>query len=277
MFNSIRNWLNRADDHQADKRELEAEAKQFKLPSETLPQLLKYIFFAGLAVLNFRLFAHAVPGAWGIGTGIVACMAELIAIYSTHNFSRSAGLFRAALGLSGALLMGFSLVHGTFSIMDLIGVKSLSRDIHFYSSTVAFPLLAALVGLSVIALTMTHPKNLVRLKQAAAHMGIVVARAEAASQMELMRATDIIEQARLNHFTERTRRQGAYLSQLQNHIAIEEKTRALIAGISDPQLREALACEMGIPDPGHQQQRPTRNLGFPTAQDNGPKSGRGWI
>jgi hypothetical protein len=261
MFNSIRNWLNRADEHQADKRELEAEAKQFKLPSETLPQILKYVFFAGLAVLNFRLFAHAVPGAWGIGTGIVACMAELIAVYATHNFSRSAGLFRAALGLCGALLMAFSLVHGTFSIMDLIGVKSLSRNIHFYSSTVAFPLLAALVGLSVIALTMTHPKNLVRLKQAAAHMGIVVARAEAASHMEIMRATDIIETARLNHFTERTRRHAAYLSQLQNYISVEEKTRALISGISDPQLREALAREMGIDSP--QESKP-RRPGFVT-------------
>jgi hypothetical protein len=239
--------------------------------------LLKYVFFAGLALLNFRLFTHAVPGAWGIGTGIVACMAELIAVYATHNFSRSAGIFRAALGFCGALLMAFSLVHGTFSIMDLIGIKSLSRDIHFYSSTVAFPLLAALVGLSVIALTMTHPKNLVRLRQAAAHMGIVTARAEAASQMELMRATDIVEQARLDHFTERTRRQGAYLGQLQNYIQVEEKTRALIAGISNPQLREALAREMGIADPGHQQREPTRKVGFPTTQDNGPKSGRGWI
>jgi hypothetical protein len=101
MFDSVKNWLPRSDDHQAGARKLEAEAKQFRLPSETLPQVFKYLFFAGLAVLNFRLFTHTVPGAWGVATGIVACMAEAIALYCSHNFSRSAGLFRASLGFCG--------------------------------------------------------------------------------------------------------------------------------------------------------------------------------
>jgi hypothetical protein len=58
---------------------------------------------------------------------------------------------------------------------------------------VAFPLLAELLGLSVVAITMTHPKNIVRLKQALAHTRIVVGRAEAASERALMRAQSAVE------------------------------------------------------------------------------------
>lgn len=279
MFNSIRNWLTRADRHQADIRALEAEARAFRLPSETLPQVFKYLFFAGLGFLNYRLFAHAVPGAWGQATGAVAVMAEAVALYSTHNFSRSAGLFRASLGLSGVLLMGFSMVHGTFSILDLIGVADISEAVRYYSRVVAFPLLAGLLGLAVVALTMTHPKNIVRLKQALAHTRVVIGRAEAASELELMRAQSVIEQARLDHFSERTRREAEYLAEVEKLISVEERKRAMVARISDPALRESLARELGVDARESQSHLATTGVGYqspnwrpqPAAQrGNGP-------
>lgn len=249
MFDSIRNWLTRADRHQADIRALEAEARAFRLPSETLPQIFKYLFFAGLGFLNYRLFAHAVPGAWGQATGAVAVMAEAIALYSTHNFSRSAGLFRASLGLAGGCLMAFSLVHGTFSILDLVGVADISDAVRVYSRLVAFPLLAGLLGLSVVAITMSHPKNIVRLRQALAHTAIVIGRAQAASELELMRAGSAVEQARLDRFKERARRESEYLGEVEKLIAVEERKREMVAAISDPTLREALARELGVDAP----------------------------
>src|SRR5215831_6968083 len=85
MFDSVKNWLNRNDQHQADKQKLEAEAKDFRLPGEMMPQVFKCLFFAGLGVLNYRLFSHAVPGLWGQSTGVVAVMAEAIALYATHD------------------------------------------------------------------------------------------------------------------------------------------------------------------------------------------------
>src|SRR5262245_9605602 len=142
MFESIKNWLNRTDQHQAERQNLEAEARDFRLPGETLPQVFKYVFFIGLGFLNYRLFSHAVPGPWGKATGIVAVMAEAISLYGAHNFSRSAGVFRLALGASGGVLMAFSMVHGTFSILDLIGVANVSQAVQTYSRIVAFPLLA---------------------------------------------------------------------------------------------------------------------------------------
>lgn len=257
MFDSIRSWLTRADRHQADIHALEAEARAFRLPSETLPQVFKYLFFAGLGFLNYRLFAHAVPGAWGQATGGVAVMAEAIALYAAHNFSRSAGLFRTSLGLAGALLMGFSMVHGTFSILDLIGIADISEAVRYYSRVVAFPLLAGLLGLAVVAITMTHPKNIVRLRQALAHTRIVVGRAEAASELELMRAQSAVEQARLDRFRERARRESEYLGEVEKLIAVEERKRAMVAAISDASLREALARELGVESP-QKSQAPTR-------------------
>jgi hypothetical protein len=246
MFDSIRNWLTRTDRHQVERQRLEAEAKDFRLPGETLPQVFKYLFFAGLGFLNYRLFSHAVPGLWGQATGIVAVMAEAIALYGAHNFSRSAGLFRFSLGASGAVLMAFSMVHGTFSIMDLIGVADLSASIQYYSRIVAFPLLAGLLGVSVVAITMTHPKNIIRLKQALAHTTIVVGRAKAASELELMRAQSVLDQARLDQQRERTRREAEYLTEVEKLIAVEERKRAMVMAISDDALREALARELGV-------------------------------
>jgi hypothetical protein len=246
MFDSIKNWLNRTDRHQADRQKLEAEARDFRLPSETLPQIFKYLFFAGLGFLNYRLFSHVVPGLWGQATGIVAVMAEAIALYAAHNFSRSAGIFRFSLGASGFVLMAFSMVHGTFSILDLIGVADVSAAVQYYSRIVAFPLLAGLLGVSVVAITMTHPKNIIRLKQALAHTAIVVGRAKAASELELMRAQSVLDQARLDQQRERTRRESEYLSEVEKLIAVEERKRQMVFAISDPALRESLARELGI-------------------------------
>lgn len=246
MFDSIRNWLGRSDRQEVERRELEAEAKEFKLPSEFWPQLFKHVFFIGLGFLNYRLFAHAVPGAWGRATGCVAVMTEAIALYCAHNFSRSSEYFRWSLGVCGVLLMSFSLVHGTFSILDLIGVADISEAVRYYSRVVAFPTLAGLLGLSVLALTMTHPKNIVRLRQAFAHTRIAVGRAEAASELALMRASSTVEQARLDRLKERSRHESEYLSEVQKLITVEQRKRDMVNSISDPALRQALAREMGF-------------------------------
>src|SRR5215510_4045974 len=244
--------------YQADRQALEAEAKTFKLPSEAIPQACKYLLFSGLAFFNFRLFAHVVPGFWGRATGAVAIMAEAIALYSSHNFSRSSGFFRWALGASGLVFMAFCVAHGTFSFFDLIGVAEISDAVRFYSHRVAFPLLAGLLVVSVVVLTMAHPKNLIRLKQAMAHTAIVTGRAKAASELELMRAQSVLDQARLDQQRERTRREQEYLTEVEKLIAVEERKRAMVAAISDAGLREALARELGIDLRTQSQTAPSR-------------------
>lgn len=249
MFDSVKNFLNRTDKQSAEKNKLENEAKNFKLPGEAGPQIVKYAVFIGLAFLNFRLFSELVPGPRGIATGVVAIVSEYLALYSFHNFSRSAGAFRVVLGLSGVALAAFSITHGAFSFFDMVGVAELGPTIHWYSRMVAFPLLAALVAVSSIAMGLTHPVNLVRLKQAFAHTQIATGRAQAASELELMKAQAVIEQAKLDNQKERIRRESEYLESLGSLIAVEQKKRDMVAAIPDPELREALARELGIEVP----------------------------
>lgn len=262
MFNAIKDYFGKGDSRAAEIRKLESEADQFKLPSETLITIFKWLFFGGLAFLNYRLFAEVVPGAWGIATGIVAMMSEALAIYCSHYFSRAAGLFRWSLGICGVLLMGFSLVHGTFSVLDLIGVYEFSADIEFYSRVVAFPLLGALIGLTVLSLTMTHPNNIIRLKEALAHTRIAKDRAETASQVKQMRARGILEEAELEFQRERTERKARYLATLRDNIGLDMQTRQLIQNIPDSDLRASLAREHGFNLDAPQQSEEPRRVGF---------------
>jgi hypothetical protein len=243
---SVKDYFNRNGERDKEKATLEGEAKQFRTPSEVLPQILKFIFFAGLGFLNYRLFSKTVPGFWGQATGIVAVMAEAIALYSTHNFSRSSGFFRLTLGLSGSILMIFAIAHSTFSFLDLVGVAEVSPIVHSYARVVAFPLLASLLGLSVVAITMTHPKNRVRLEQAKAHTEVLTGRAKTASELELMRAHSLIDTAHLEHQREKTQREQEYLVELRKQVATEQQKIELVASIPDPGLREKMARELGI-------------------------------
>lgn len=251
---SIKEFFGRGQSVEKEHSLLEAEAKQFRTPSEWLPQTLKFIFFVGLAFLNYRLFSKTVPGLWGHATGVVAIMAEAIALYSTHNFSRSSGWFRLALGVSGSVLMVFAISHSTFSFLDLVNVLEVSEMLHWYARVVAFPLLASLLGLSVLAITMTHPKNRVRLEQAKAHTEVMTTRAQTASELELMRARSIVDNAQLSHQREKTRREQEFLVELNQMIETEKKKIAMVAAITDPGLRDAMARELGI-DPRSLAQR----------------------
>lgn len=244
MFESVKNFLGRRQESQRQAMALSSEANQFKIPSEALPQTIKYIFFAGLAVLNYQLFAHAVPGAWGQGIGCIAILSEITAVYSLHYFSRAAGLFRAALGVSGFALMVFALVHATMSVMSLI--NGADYNIEYYSKVVAFPLLSALVGISVVALCMTHPKNMIRFQQAKAHTDIAVSRAEAASEVGIMQAKAAVEAARLEFHREQNRREEEYLEELERTLQTEARKAEVVGNISNPQLRERIARELGI-------------------------------
>jgi hypothetical protein len=62
MFKSIKDRFGYKERIEADRQSLESEAKNFKLPGEKGPQIVKYLIFAGLAFLNYRLFSQLVPG-----------------------------------------------------------------------------------------------------------------------------------------------------------------------------------------------------------------------
>ncbi len=246
MFNSLKKWMDKRDGHEQEVATLSAEAKDFKVPSETLPQIIKVVFFVGLAFLNYRLFSHTVPGAWGIGTGILAIVVEAIALYCSHYLSHSSGPFKAALAISGAVLIAFSMSHATASIFDLIGVAEYSSTIIWYSRVVAFPLMVTLVGLSVLGICMTHPKNLIRLEQAAAHTKILIGRAKLASELEIMKGEKTLDQARLQRYREKNKYESELIGQVEEMIELEVKKASILDRVADPELRQAMARDMEI-------------------------------
>ncbi|HKC85425.1 MAG TPA: hypothetical protein VKG02_05590 [Blastocatellia bacterium] len=79
-----------------------------------------------------------------------------------------------------------------------------------------------------------------------AHTAIVTGRAKAASELELMRAQSVLDQARLDRQRERTRREQEHLAEVEKLIAVEERKRQMVYAISDPALRESLARELGV-------------------------------
>lgn len=246
MFASLRKWMDKRDNHDAEVNALATEARDFKVPSETLPQLVKIAFFVGLAVLNFRLFKHTVPGGWGIATGCLAVIVEGVALYCSHYWSHATSWFKGSLGVSGVALMLFSMAHGTASIFDLIGVVEYSDTIIWYSRVVAFPLMVALVGLSVIAICMTHPKNLIRLEQAAAHTKILIGRAKLASELEIMKGEKTLDQAKLDRYREKNKYEAQLLGQFEEMLEIEQRKASVLARVPDPEMREEMARDLEI-------------------------------
>lgn len=241
------NWFNKTGAQDKEAGNLREEAKNFKLPGEGVPTTLKIIFFIGLAILNYRLFAETVPGIWGQATGCTAVISEILILYASHNFSRSAGAFRWALISFGGALMVFSIIHATFSIVDLMSAGSPSPTIVEYAKHYAFPILAGLVGVGTTVICALHPINLIRFKQALAHTRIATGRAEVASEMELMRAQSVLDNARLTQIEERNQREQKMLVQVQQTIRTEEKKIEMVNAITNPQLREEMARELGVP------------------------------
>jgi len=246
MFDTIRRYFDSGDTREAEMRKLKSEAGQFKLPSEVFIKFCKFLFFAGLAFLNFRLFNEIVPGLYGTLIGVVAMLAEALAIYCHHYFSRASSWFRYALGASGLVLIAFSITHATFSIFDLIGVYEYSEDVRFYSRVVAFPLLAGLIGISVLILSLTHPNNIIRMKESFLHTQVATDRAAAASQSELMRTQSALDDIRMEFLKERSRRDREQVKTLASYISTRNEITGLLASIPDQALRAELAQGMGV-------------------------------
>lgn len=243
---SVKDYFNRTETNRSERRKLEAEAKQFKIPSEWFPQFCKYAFFFGLALLNLRLFMSTVPGIRGFFIGCVAIVSEALALYSLHNFSRSTGLFRLVLGCTFLALMIFAITHAYFSFIDMIGVYELSESTHDYARHYAFPILATLIGLCTTAICLTHPKNIVRLKQAESHTQAATARAEAASKLETLKVTSLTNAAELDYLRDKNAHEEEYVRELARHIEAAKGKMKLLSEIPDPALREAMAHDMGI-------------------------------
>jgi hypothetical protein len=242
----ISDLFKKNDAHSREMAAIEGEAKAFKLPEEWPLTLLKSIFFAGLAVLNYHLFQKSIPGAWGHGVGFTAILSEVYVIYASRNFSRTAGPFQYCLGGFGGALLVFSIVHASFSVGDLMSNGAPSAAFTEYARDYAFRILSILLGAATVVTAALHPKSVIRFKQAAAHTAIAVSRAETASEIQQMKDQDLVEEARFSMKQAKTEREQRYIGHIKQHIQIEQQKIDLVNSISDPALRAEAAAEYGV-------------------------------
>jgi hypothetical protein len=151
----------RATMHPAQRAQVETQDEQIKSHTPVgrggWLTIAKIIAGVALAFWNIRLFVHTIPGWRGWITGLMAASLEYTAFYCVTNFTRTVGFHKFLMGFWAIVLMGFSLVHATLSIIDFTGYTWPSPEaLQFYSHAIAFGLLMFLLVVSVVSLEMGH-------------------------------------------------------------------------------------------------------------------------
>jgi hypothetical protein len=103
--------MDSTDGNKKRQDEIEREINNFHLPPLWPIQMISYFLYTFLAITNYLFFARTVAGIQGKSTGILAVIATATALYCTHNYPRSIGKHRLALGVWGILLTTLSVFH----------------------------------------------------------------------------------------------------------------------------------------------------------------------
>jgi hypothetical protein len=206
---------------------------------------LKYLLFALFGYYNAKLFVITVTGLEGYGTALCALAGEATALYCLNNFTRSAGAHKTALGIFGALLTIFSVVHATLSFFKIHEMAGYSAGIEFYARRVAFPLLFSMLMLAAVIIPLLHWRKKIAAEQAKAQVQIASDRARVAVQSAAMRNEALLESERLAHFEEELRIESEYVSKLEQFAALKQREMEAINRIGDPELRRQIVLALG--------------------------------
>lgn len=226
--------------------ELKDEANSFQLVGDGgYMLLLKYLLFVLFGYYNARLFIVTVHGWEGYATAFFALAGEATALYCINNFTRSAGLHRAALGVFGVLLTLFSVTHATISFFRMEDNANLSSGVRFYCERVAFPLLFGLLLLAAIIIPALHWRKKIAAEQAKAQVKIASSRARLLAESAAMRDESALERERLAQLEEQIKLEGEYITKLEQFARLKEREQTVINSISNPKLREQIATAIG--------------------------------
>ncbi|MGH9803047.1 MAG: hypothetical protein ACRD82_22005, partial [Blastocatellia bacterium] len=181
----------------------------------------------------------------GYATAFFALAGEATALYCINNFTRSAGLHRAALGVFGVLLTLFSVTHATISFFRMESNSNLSGGVRFYCERVAFPLLFGLLLLAAIIIPALHWRKKIAAEQAKAQVRIASSRARLLAESAAMRDESTLERERLAQLEEQIKLEGDYITKLEQFARLKEREQDVINSIGNPKLREQIAAAIG--------------------------------
>jgi hypothetical protein len=231
---------------QRQSNDLQNEADSFELASDGgYLTLLKGVLFALFAYYNARLFIVTVPGWEGYMTAFCALAGEATALYCINNYTRSAGVHRAGLGLFGVLLTVFSITHASISFFRMESGATSDR-VRFYCENVAFPLLFSLLLLASIIIPLLHWRKMIATEQAKAAVKIASGRAHLLAESAAMRDENALERERLGQLEEQIKLESEYIGKLQQFVQLKEREKAVIESITDSGLRQQVEASMGI-------------------------------
>ena len=235
--------------HQQEKQseQLAKEAEGYELASDGgYWFVLKLALFVLFAYYNARLFLVTVPGWERYLTAGFALLAEITAFWCLHNYTRSAGAHKTALGIFGGVLIIFSFTHATISFFRMENVANWQGPLRFYAEHVAFPLLFGILLLAAIIIPLCHWRKRIAQEQAKSQVEVATSRARLVSEAALLKDESMLEHQRLEHLRQRIRIGNEYVSELEALAAMKQREHDALNKIADPEIRKAVANAMGI-------------------------------
>ena len=231
--------FSRQQEQERESEKLKSEAEGYELASDGGYWTgLKVALFVLFGYYNARLFLVTVPGWEGYLTAAFALLGEATAFWCLHNFTRSAGAHKAALGTFGALLTIFSVTHATISFFRMESHAGFSAPLRFYCERVAFPLLFGLLLLAAIVIPLCHWRKRIAQEQAATQVDIASSRARLVGSAAALKNEALLEHERLEHLRERIRLGNEYVSELEAFAAMKAREHDALNRIGNPEVRK---------------------------------------
>lgn len=239
--------FSRQQEQERESEKLQHEAERYDLASDGgYWTALKSALFILFAYYNARLFIVTVPGWEGYLTAVFALLGEATAFWCLHNYVRSAGAHKTALGVFGVVLTLFSVTHATISFFRMEQSAQFSGKLRFYAEHVAFPLLFGLLLLAAIIIPLCHWRKRIAQEQAATQVELASDRARLVGSAAALKNEALLEQERLEHLRERIRLGNDYVGELEAFAQMKQREHEALNRISNPEVRKELANALGI-------------------------------
>jgi hypothetical protein len=230
--------------------DLKAQSATFKLPKPN-----PWIFYMGkgaafvlLAGLNFYVFHHVVPGAFGVAIGIIAIVTEVTALYLWQIAHNCVGRHKAGVIVFAVKFTAFSLFHAFVGFLTLRGAEFPWME--NYSGYVAFPMMLALWLTCVILVPLLHPNSAVVAERSRQETRIAIEQ-----QKTLAFASKLRQEALQTRLQLDSKQEEATLSRDVLKVAQEVAqgrlaSRSFADSIPDSEVRHEITDMLGIEDRG---------------------------
>lgn len=237
----------RQQEQERESEKLKHEAESYELASDGgYWTILKGALFILFAYYNARLFIVTVPGWEGKLTAVFALLGEATAFWCIHNYTRSAGAHKIALGVFGALLTAFSFTHAVISFFKVEQSAQFSGPLRFYAEHVAFPLLFGLLLAAAIIIPLCHWRKRIAQEQAATQVELASIRARLVGSAAALKNESLLEHERLEHLRERIRLGNEYVNELEGFAQMKQREHDALSRISNPDVRNEIANALGM-------------------------------